>query len=90
MYILEDPLSDSFVMFIFSSSRYCYLLNDLTPEVLESKCSSYEDLQEYLRTRGREAYFQKAVSRFFWFHEQNFLHMLKDNRMLQNNFNQEK
>jgi preprotein translocase subunit SecA len=40
--------------------QYCYLLNDLTPEVLESKCSSYEDLQEYLRTRGREAYFQKS------------------------------
>ncbi|XP_044356585.1 protein translocase subunit SECA1, chloroplastic isoform X4 [Aegilops tauschii subsp. strangulata] len=40
--------------------QYCYLLNDLTPELLESKCSSYEDLQEYLRTRGREAYFQKA------------------------------
>lgn len=40
--------------------QYCYLLNDLTPEELESKCSSYEDLQEYLRKRGREAYFQKA------------------------------
>uniref|UniRef100_A0ACD5VNF5 Uncharacterized protein n=1 Tax=Avena sativa TaxID=4498 RepID=A0ACD5VNF5_AVESA len=40
--------------------QYCYLLDDLTPEVLESKCSSYEDLQEYIRTRGREAYFQKA------------------------------
>ncbi|OAY74520.1 Protein translocase subunit SECA1, chloroplastic [Ananas comosus] len=25
--------------------QYCYLLNDLTPELLQSKCSSYEDLR---------------------------------------------
>uniref|UniRef100_A0A0D9V0A4 Protein translocase subunit SecA n=1 Tax=Leersia perrieri TaxID=77586 RepID=A0A0D9V0A4_9ORYZ len=40
--------------------QYCYLLDDLTPELLEGKSSSYEDLQEYLRTRGREAYYQKT------------------------------
>ncbi|XP_039847422.1 protein translocase subunit SECA1, chloroplastic-like isoform X3 [Panicum virgatum] len=40
--------------------QYCYLLDDLTPELLESKTSSYEDLRGYLRKRGREAYFQKA------------------------------
>ncbi|GJN05385.1 hypothetical protein PR202_ga23006 [Eleusine coracana subsp. coracana] len=40
--------------------QYCYLLDDLTPELLESKSSSYEDLRDYLRTRGREAYFQKT------------------------------
>lgn len=39
--------------------QYCYLLNDLTPDLLRSKCSSYEDLQDYLRLRGREAYLQK-------------------------------
>ncbi|KAJ8466166.1 hypothetical protein OPV22_028718 [Ensete ventricosum] len=39
--------------------QYCYLLNDLTPELVGSKCPSYEDLREYLRYRGREAYFQK-------------------------------
>ncbi|KAL5863148.1 hypothetical protein ACOSQ3_000662 [Xanthoceras sorbifolium] len=39
--------------------QYCYLLNDLTPDLLRSKCSSYEDLQDYLRLRGREAYMQK-------------------------------
>ncbi|XP_012083011.1 protein translocase subunit SecA, chloroplastic [Jatropha curcas] len=39
--------------------QYCYLLTDLTPDLLRSKCSSYEDLQDYLRLRGREAYFQK-------------------------------
>ncbi|KAK1281091.1 hypothetical protein QJS04_geneDACA004693 [Acorus gramineus] len=39
--------------------QYCYLLNDLTPELLSTKCSSYEDLRDYLRYRGREAYFQK-------------------------------
>ncbi|XP_057963746.1 protein translocase subunit SecA, chloroplastic isoform X3 [Malania oleifera] len=39
--------------------QYCYLLNDLTPDILRSKCSSYEDLRDYLRSRGREAYLQK-------------------------------
>ncbi|KAK3194414.1 hypothetical protein Dsin_025724 [Dipteronia sinensis] len=39
--------------------QYCYLLNDLTPDLLRSKSSSYEDLQDYLRLRGREAYMQK-------------------------------
>ncbi|KZV57600.1 preprotein translocase secA subunit [Dorcoceras hygrometricum] len=39
--------------------QYCYLLNDLTPDVLESKCSNYDDLKEYLHLRGREAYMQK-------------------------------
>ncbi|KAF2324997.1 hypothetical protein GH714_022141 [Hevea brasiliensis] len=39
--------------------QYCYLLNDLTPDLLRSKCSSYEELQNYLRLRGREAYLQK-------------------------------
>ncbi|KAI6697652.1 hypothetical protein NL676_017771 [Syzygium grande] len=39
--------------------QYCYLLNDLTPDLLRSKGSSYEDLQGYLRLRGREAYMQK-------------------------------
>ncbi|XP_062143954.1 protein translocase subunit SecA, chloroplastic [Alnus glutinosa] len=39
--------------------QYCYLLDDLTPDLLRSKCSSYEELQDYLRLRGREAYFQK-------------------------------
>ncbi|KAG0466706.1 hypothetical protein HPP92_018286 [Vanilla planifolia] len=40
--------------------QYCYLLNDLSPEVLRDKCSSYEELREYLHLRGREAYFQKS------------------------------
>ncbi|XVF22199.1 hypothetical protein REPUB_Repub12eG0153100 [Reevesia pubescens] len=39
--------------------QYCYLLNDLTPDLLRSQCSSYEELQDYLRLRGREAYLQK-------------------------------
>ncbi|XP_038683835.1 protein translocase subunit SECA1, chloroplastic isoform X2 [Tripterygium wilfordii] len=38
--------------------QYCYLLSDLTPDLL-SKCSTYEDVQDYLRLRGREAYLQK-------------------------------
>lgn len=39
--------------------QYCYLLDDLTPDLLRSKASSYEELQYYLRLRGREAYLQK-------------------------------
>lgn len=39
--------------------QYCYLLNDLKPQLLVEKCSSYDGLQEYLRFRGREAYLQK-------------------------------
>ncbi|KAE9618863.1 Protein translocase subunit SecA [Lupinus albus] len=39
--------------------QYCYLLNDLTPDLLRSQCSNYEELQSYLRRRGYEAYLQK-------------------------------
>ncbi|XP_020226023.1 protein translocase subunit SecA, chloroplastic [Cajanus cajan] len=39
--------------------QYCYLLNDLTPDLLREKCSDYEELRNYLRLRGREAYQQK-------------------------------
>ncbi|KAL8089197.1 hypothetical protein AgCh_038833 [Apium graveolens] len=39
--------------------QYCYLLSDLTPDLLASNCSNYEELQDYLRLRGREAYMQK-------------------------------
>ncbi|XP_075483998.1 protein translocase subunit SecA, chloroplastic isoform X1 [Primulina tabacum] len=39
--------------------QYCYLLNDLTPELLGSNCSNYDELKEYLHLRGREAYMQK-------------------------------
>ncbi|KAK9161875.1 hypothetical protein Syun_008216 [Stephania yunnanensis] len=39
--------------------QYCYLLNDLTPDLLKDNSSNYEELRDYLRYRGREAYFQK-------------------------------
>ncbi|GAB2298519.1 hypothetical protein Dimus_032583 [Dionaea muscipula] len=39
--------------------QYCYLLNELTPQLLADKCSTYNDLKDYLRARGREAYLQK-------------------------------
>ncbi|KAK4745302.1 hypothetical protein SAY87_011614 [Trapa incisa] len=39
--------------------QYCYLLNDVTPELLRSKSTSYEELQNYLRFLGCEAYFHK-------------------------------
>ncbi|XP_019244306.1 PREDICTED: protein translocase subunit SECA1, chloroplastic [Nicotiana attenuata] len=39
--------------------QYCYLLNDLTPDLLTSNGSTYEELQQYLQLRGREAYLQK-------------------------------
>ncbi|XP_075094021.1 protein translocase subunit SECA1, chloroplastic isoform X2 [Nicotiana tabacum] len=41
--------------------QYCYLLNDLTPDLLTSNGSTYEALQQYLQLRGREAYLQKRV-----------------------------
>ncbi|CAM8962657.1 unnamed protein product [Rhodiola kirilowii] len=39
--------------------QYCYLLNDLTSDLLASKCSTYDELREYLRECGREAYMKK-------------------------------
>eukprot|EP00256_Glycine_max_P039959 XP_006589081.1 protein translocase subunit SecA, chloroplastic isoform X3 [Glycine max] len=39
--------------------QYCYLLNDLSPDLLGNTCSDYEELRNYLRLRGREAYLQK-------------------------------
>lgn len=39
--------------------QYCYLLNDLTPDLLTSNGSTYEELLQYLQLRGREAYLQK-------------------------------
>ncbi|XP_050236369.1 protein translocase subunit SecA, chloroplastic [Mercurialis annua] len=48
-----------FEKLIAKVQQYCYLLNDLTPDLLRSNCSSYEELQDYLRLRGREAYMQK-------------------------------
>ncbi|KAL9225051.1 hypothetical protein vseg_001020 [Gypsophila vaccaria] len=39
--------------------QYCYLLDDLTPELLLKSCSTYEDLREYLHGRGRDAYLKK-------------------------------
>ncbi|KAK7392181.1 hypothetical protein VNO78_20611 [Psophocarpus tetragonolobus] len=39
--------------------QYCYLLNDLTPDLLRNTCSDYEELKNYLRLLGREAYQQK-------------------------------
>ncbi|XP_076935842.1 protein translocase subunit SECA1, chloroplastic-like [Bidens hawaiensis] len=39
--------------------QYCYLLNDLTPELLATNSSTYDELGNYLRLRGREAYLQK-------------------------------
>ncbi|KAG4917202.1 hypothetical protein JHK87_054759 [Glycine soja] len=39
--------------------QYCYLLNTLSPDLLGNTCSDYEELRNYLRLRGREAYLQK-------------------------------
>ncbi|KAL5700591.1 hypothetical protein ACHQM5_026017 [Ranunculus cassubicifolius] len=40
--------------------QYCYLLNDMTAEELASKCSTYEEMRDYLHYRGREAYLEKT------------------------------
>jgi len=41
--------------------QYCYLLEDLSPELLADKCSTIESLSDYLHFRGREAYLQKKA-----------------------------
>ncbi|GJX77639.1 hypothetical protein Tco_0324450 [Tanacetum coccineum] len=38
---------------------YCYLLNDLTPDIFATKSEMYKDLRDYLRLYGREAYLKK-------------------------------
>jgi preprotein translocase subunit SecA len=43
--------------------QYCYLLEDLSPELLADKCSTIESLSDYLHFRGREAYLQKKVKK---------------------------
>ncbi|KAJ9543134.1 hypothetical protein OSB04_022841 [Centaurea solstitialis] len=48
-----------FEKLIAKLQQYCYLLNDLTPDLLASKCATYEDLRNYLRVCGREAYSRK-------------------------------
>ena len=41
--------------------QYCYLLADLTPELLQQECGSdYEAMRKYLRQRGVDAYCQKV------------------------------
>ena len=43
--------------------QYCYLLDDLTPELLQQQAKGdYEALRDYLRQRGIDAYWQKARS----------------------------
>ncbi|KAL8139048.1 hypothetical protein V2J09_005049 [Rumex salicifolius] len=39
--------------------QYCFLLNDLSPELLANNCSDYNELRAYLQNRGKEAYLQK-------------------------------
>ncbi|KAJ7519747.1 hypothetical protein O6H91_20G054300 [Diphasiastrum complanatum] len=41
--------------------QYCYLLDDLTPQLLSVRCVTIDNLREYLRERGREAYLQKRA-----------------------------
>ncbi|KAL4558933.1 hypothetical protein LXL04_037138 [Taraxacum kok-saghyz] len=48
-----------FEKLIAKLQQYCYLLNDLTPDLLASKSATYEDLRIYLRVCGRKAYLQK-------------------------------
>ncbi|KAL4603945.1 hypothetical protein ACB092_10G160100 [Castanea dentata] len=48
-----------FEKLIAKLKQYCYLLDDLAPDLLRSECSSYEELQDYLRRRGCEAYLKK-------------------------------
>ncbi len=41
--------------------QYCYLLEDITPELLTAESGGdYEELRAYLRQRGTQAYQQKV------------------------------
>ena len=43
--------------------QYCYLLGDLTPEVLTQEASGdYEALRDYLRQRAVDAYWDKVLT----------------------------
>ena len=42
--------------------QYCYILDDLTPELLAQEADGdYEQLRDYLRQRGVDAYWQKVL-----------------------------
>lgn len=41
--------------------QYCYLLEDITPELLlQESGGDYEELRAYLRQRGTQAYWAKV------------------------------
>lgn len=43
--------------------QYCYILDDLTPELLAQEADGdYEQLRDYLRQRGVDAYWQKVLA----------------------------
>eukprot|EP00850_Spirogloea_muscicola_P005218 SM000023S07674 [mRNA] locus=s23:697023:703298:- [translate_table: standard] len=41
--------------------QYCYMLENVTPQILKEQSTSYETLREYLRERGRQAYLKKKT-----------------------------
>lgn len=41
--------------------QYCYLLDDLSAEELSKRSESVESLREYLKERGRQAYYEKKA-----------------------------
>ena len=44
--------------------QYCYLLDDLTAQVLEEQADKdYELLRDYLRRRAVDAFWQKVISK---------------------------
>ena len=46
--------------------QYCYLLEDITPELLlKESGGDYEELRGYLRQRGTQAYQQKVSAPFY-------------------------
>jgi len=49
-----------FEKLIAKIQQYCYLLNNLTPETLQNNSSNYDELRNYLRYQGREAYLNKT------------------------------
>lgn len=59
-------VSFGYIFWLYKFYRYCYLLIDLTSDSLATKCANYEELKDYLRLRGTEAYLQKRVSVFYF------------------------
>ena len=42
--------------------QYCYLMEDLTGDLLKEHAATFEDLRKYLQKRAVDAYWEKVIS----------------------------